>query len=165
MTTGRGSRSPRHGRLAHGPIPRHVRIREILFPTDFSGVATEAGRIAAGLARDLGARLHVLHVIPPVTDPTLASEDLAQAVARLKPGRPIVTQLLSGLPARRIVTYARDKSIGLIVMGSHGRTGLRRALLGSVAAGVVRRASCPVLTVRIPSRAASGVRRGRERSR
>ena len=73
-----------------------------------------------------------------MTDPSLASEDLAQTVARLKPGRAIVTQLVSGLPAPRIVTYARDKSVGLIVMGSHGRTGLRRVLLGSVAAAVVR---------------------------
>jgi nucleotide-binding universal stress UspA family protein len=124
-----------------------VTFREILFPTDFSPASAAAGRTAADLARRFGARLHVLHVVPPVTDPSPAPAALGAAVAELGAGLAVVSEVASGFPARKIVEYARRKGIDLIVLGTHGRTGFSLALLGSVAEAVVRRAPCRVLTV------------------
>ena len=122
-------------------------IRQILFPTDFSEASAVAGRAAADLARQLGARLHVLHVVPPVTDPTPAPKALRAVVDSLGPGLSLVSEVASGLAARQIVAYARRTGIDLIVVGTHGRTGVSHVLLGSVAEAVVRRARCLVLTV------------------
>ncbi len=122
-------------------------IRQILFPTDFSESSVVAGRAAADLARQLGARLHVLHVVPPVTDPTPAPKALRAVVDSLGPGLSIVSEVASGLAARQIVAYAHRTGIDLIVVGTHGRTGVSHVLLGSVAEAVVRRARCLVLTV------------------
>jgi universal stress protein A len=122
-------------------------FRQILFPTDFSEASTPAGRTAADLARHFGARLHVLHVVPPVTDPTPAPAALRAAVAQFTGGLPVVSAIASGLPARQIVAYARKNAVDLIVVGTHGRTGVSRALLGSVAEAVVRHAACRVLAV------------------
>lgn len=121
-------------------------IREILFPTDFSDVARTAGRTAADLARRFGARLHVLHVTAPVVG--IASPDtLQRAVDDLGTGVTTVTASAAGTPAAEIVAYAARAGVDLIVMGTHGRSGVSRALLGSVTEGVVRRATCRVLTV------------------
>lgn len=122
-------------------------IREILFPTDFSEASRGAGLVAAAFARHFGARLHVLHVVPPVTDPTTAPAALRAAAAELDGGLAVVTAITSGVAARQIVTYAQRHAIDLIVMGTHGRTGVTRALLGSVVEAVVRRAPCRVLAV------------------
>jgi nucleotide-binding universal stress UspA family protein len=131
-------------------MPAPVAIRQILFPTDFSVASEVAGRAAGDLARQFGARLHVLHVVPPVTDPTPAPEALRAAVAALGPGLDLLTAVVSGVAARQIVAYARRVGIDLIVMGRHGRSGVSAALLGSVAEAVVRRAPCWVLTVPTP---------------
>jgi nucleotide-binding universal stress UspA family protein len=124
-----------------------VAIRRILFPTDFSAYSAVAGRAAADLARQFGARLHVLHVVPPVTDPTPAPAALRSVKGELGAGLTIDTHVSSGVPARQIVTYARRAGIDLIVMGRHGRTGVSGLLLGSVAEAVARRAPCWVLIV------------------
>jgi nucleotide-binding universal stress UspA family protein len=122
-------------------------VREVLFATDFSEPSRLAGQPAAELARHFGARLHVLHVVPPVTDPTPAHAALRAAAAELGTGLSIVTAVASGRTASQIVDYARRYAVELIVLGTHGRTGVSRAILGSVAEAVVRRASCRVLTV------------------
>ncbi|MBI2529076.1 MAG: universal stress protein [Candidatus Rokubacteria bacterium] len=122
-------------------------IHRVLFPTDFSASAEAAGRVAVDMARQWGATLHVVHVVPPVTDAANAADRLSRAAQSLAPGPAPETALLSGRAAREIVAYARDKHVDLIVLGSHGRTGVSRAILGSVAEGVVRLASCLVLTV------------------
>jgi nucleotide-binding universal stress UspA family protein len=122
-------------------------FRSILFATDFSEPSRLAGRTAAELARHFGGRLHVLHVVPPVTDPAPAAPALRAAVLELGAGLSLVTASATGLAASEIVKYARRNSIDLIVLGTHGRTGVSRALLGSVAEAVTRRAGCPVLTV------------------
>jgi nucleotide-binding universal stress UspA family protein len=124
-----------------------MRLNEILFPTDFSPASEAAGRIAREMAVQAGARLHVLHVVPPVTDPSLPAEHLALAGRSLADGLRVETVLLSGWAGRNIVDYAREKRIDLIVVGTHGRTGISHAILGSVAETVVRLASCLVLTV------------------
>jgi nucleotide-binding universal stress UspA family protein len=121
-------------------------VSQVLFPTDYSDVSRAAGHMAADLARRFNARLHVIHVVPPVTDPG-PPESLPSALADLGPGLDAVTALVFGRPAREIVSYAWRHGIDVIVMGTHGRTGVSRALLGSVAEAVARHASCPVLTV------------------
>jgi len=122
-------------------------IRDVLFATDFSEASRQAGQTAAEVARHFGARLHVLHVVPPVTDSAAAPAMLRSAAAELEKGLSIVTAIASGRVTRQIVDYARRNSIDLIVVGTHGRTGVSHALLGSVAEAVTRRARCRVLTV------------------
>jgi nucleotide-binding universal stress UspA family protein len=124
-----------------------MKLNEVLFPTDFSSASDVAGRIARETAKEAGARLHVLHVVPPVTDPSRAAETLARVARSFGDGLRLETALLSGRAARNIVAYARDKGIDLIVMGTHGRTGVSQAILGSVAESVVRLAPCLVMTV------------------
>ena len=131
-------------------------FRDVLFATDFSEASRLAGRTAAELARQFGARLHVLHVVPPVTDPTPAPEALQAAAAELGAGLSVVTAIASGRTASQIVDYARRHAVDLIVLGTHGRTGVSRAILGSVAEAVMRRASCRVLTVPAASASAAG---------
>jgi nucleotide-binding universal stress UspA family protein len=121
-------------------------FRRVLFATDFSDVSRHAGRTAAALARHFSAPLHVVHVRPSVADAG-AARSLAAAAAELGPDVMVVTETLTGLPARQIVAHARRAGVDLIVVGTHGRTGVSRALLGSVAEAVVRRAPCRVLTV------------------
>jgi nucleotide-binding universal stress UspA family protein len=121
---------------------------DILFATDFSEASRLAGQTAAEIARHFGTRLHVLHVVAPITDPTPAPAALRAAAAELEAGRPVVTSIASGRVAPQIVGYAHRNAIGLIVLGTHGRTGVSRAMLGSVAEAVMRRARCRVLTCR-----------------
>ena len=128
-------------------MPVSLGIAHILFPTDFSPASENAGKTAADFARHFGATLHIVHVVPPVTDPTPSPRALLDAVSRFASGLPVVSEILSGPPARRIVAYARRAGIDLIVMGTHGRTGVSHLLLGSVSEAVVRHAPCRVLTV------------------
>jgi nucleotide-binding universal stress UspA family protein len=121
--------------------------RNILFATDFSQPSRLAGRTAAEIARHFGARLHVLHVVPPVTDPAPGVSALRAAGTELETGLSVVTASATGRAASEIVRYARRNAVDLIVLGTHGRTGFSRAVLGSVAEAVTRRAGCPVLTV------------------
>jgi universal stress protein A len=120
---------------------------DVLFPTDFSSASERAGFLASEMARQWRVGLHVVHVVPPVTDPGESPDLLKRLAAGLGEGPRVEAALLSGRVAHQIVRYARDKGIGLIVLGTHGRTGVSRALLGSVAESVVRLAPCPVLTV------------------
>jgi nucleotide-binding universal stress UspA family protein len=124
-----------------------MNIREIVFPTDFSPASEAAGRMAREMALAARARLHFVHVVPPVTDPGPAGPLLSREAARLGTGLATDSALLHGRPAHEIITYARGRGANLIVMGTHGRTGLTRRLLGSVAEAVVRTSHCPVLTV------------------
>ena len=118
-------------------------IRQILFPTDYSDASRAAGHLAAELARHFKAKLHV---VPPVTDPGPAGA-MASVVAELESDIDFVTAVVLGRIASEIVSYAGRHDIDMIVMGTRGRDSVSRAVLGSVAAAVVRRASCPVLTV------------------
>jgi nucleotide-binding universal stress UspA family protein len=138
-------------------------IRTILFPTDFSDRSLAAFDLACALARDYAAELVVAHVaVPPVP---LAGEGLVveppsgweeaertelEAVRADDPRVRLTRRLLVGAPAEEIIRLAGEVKADLVVMGSHGRTGLRRLLAGSVAEAVMRAAPCPVLTVRTP---------------
>jgi universal stress protein A len=144
-----------------------VRIRRILAPTDFSDPSAAALEYAAALAQKLGARLIVTHVVEPITGGDMygwaeavsfsaemkrhARRRIAALVATLsKRGIRNRGLTMEGFVAQSILEAA--KSVDLIVMGTHGRSGVSRLLIGSIAEKVVRGARCPVLTVRIPSK-------------
>jgi nucleotide-binding universal stress UspA family protein len=120
-------------------------IREVLVATDFSEIAEEAVRAARQHAERFGARLHLLHVLET------AEGDAGERLARLGQGPgatiPVLVRAPAGDPAHEIARYAREHGVDLIVIGTHGRTGVSRALLGSVAERVIRTAPCPVLAV------------------
>jgi nucleotide-binding universal stress UspA family protein len=144
-------------------------MRTILHPTDFSESSEYSCRLACSLTRSCGAHLIVLHVLerpllaysgvmtaPPPPGPSAEQrQSVQQQLLRIKPADPAigVEHLLEeGDPATAILQVAQERECQLIVMGTHGRTGLGRLLMGSVAEQVVRKASCPVLTVKTPQR-------------
>jgi nucleotide-binding universal stress UspA family protein len=142
-----------------------LNIRSILVAADFSARSEDAFRAACALARDYRARLIVLHVaIPP---PLVTPGELQKALQRPDGYRAELEGRLrqvyaadspagveywvqDGDPAVEILGVAREAHCDLIVMGTHGRTGLGRLLMGSVAEKVVRQAACSVLTVKAP---------------
>jgi nucleotide-binding universal stress UspA family protein len=143
-------------------------FRRILHPSDFSPASGPAFRRALELAKANRSQLlvvHVLPVLPMIPDAYIAAttydelqrgrqlsaqKHLDRLVRKAKrAGVPASGILLDvGVPAERITRLARARHADVIVMGTHGRTGLTRALMGSVAARVVATAACPVLTVR-----------------
>jgi nucleotide-binding universal stress UspA family protein len=132
-----------------------LRIQTILHPTDFSERSRYAFQPACSLARDHGARLIVLHVmpVPLVQEKRLYREEMAEELNRLRaPDTQVQVEhrLEEGDAATQILRVALETGCDLIVLGTHGRTGLGRLLMGSVAEQVLRMASCPVLTVRAP---------------
>jgi len=139
-------------------------LHTILHPTDFSKHSRCAFGLACALARDYGARLIALHVLvpPPVAygdgvvvaaDPEPLRATAQEHLGELEiPGANVRAErrLEEGDPATVILRVAKEVHADLLVMGTHGRTGLGRLLMGSVAEEVVRRAPCPVLTVKTP---------------
>lgn len=131
-----------------------IQIRNILVPTDFSDDATNALDHARELALAFKARVHLLHVMESSSRsqdavPSEIQEELARLAERLE-GIETEAATRWGPPAERIVDYARKNSIDMIVMGTHGRRGLARLVLGSTTEKVVRIADCPVFSVRLP---------------
>jgi nucleotide-binding universal stress UspA family protein len=142
-------------------------VHRILHPTDFSPNSAPAFEVACALARDYGVPLVAAHVVTPLVygDPLFGAVDVCDSSAlreRLEalrssaPGVEIHRRLLEGDPAAVIVALACKEGCDLIVMGTHGRTGFPRLLMGSVAEEVSRRAPCPVLTVKSPAAAPEG---------
>lgn len=142
-------------------------FRKILVAVDSEPIAAHAADIAAELAHQAGAELAFIHVVDPAlvnAADTGLQPDVLVASARTEAQRLIgdfrkrlATQQATlefveiGLPASEIVKAAKDWPADLVVIGSHGRGGLRRALLGSVAEAVMRQAPCPVLVARAAS--------------
>jgi nucleotide-binding universal stress UspA family protein len=137
-------------------------IHKILHPTDFSALSEAAFHVACALARDYQATLVVAHVCVP---PTMygegmlvpsweeLQEQMRDRLSRLRAPDDrvnLVHRIEKGEPVEEILRLAASLPADLIVMGTHGRRGLRRLLMGSVAEDVVRKAFCPVLTVRAP---------------
>jgi len=142
-------------------------FKRILVPVDFSADSAEATRVAADLARRFEATLMLVHVYDPlvyslpngfVMVPQIQTDELFAALRKqladskrmaLDAGAPTAeTALLQGFVAGEIAEYAKVGEFDLIVMGTHGRTGVPHFLMGSVAERVVRLAPCPVLTVK-----------------
>ncbi len=143
-------------------------IRTILHPTDFSEPSEFAFRLAGALARDYQAQLIILHVapmpafafgqgivLPEHNCHPQALEDKIQQFQSCGFPIPLDYQTREGNPAIAILQVAKEAQADLIVMGTYGRRGLSRFLMGSVAEQVVRDASCPVLTVKTPVAAAA----------
>ncbi len=157
----RGARCPVLALRSGSPSPKGEQIRAILHPTDFSAGSDAALRVARALARDHGCRLILLHVVPfPVvmegrmTDEIDVSwyRDSLEAVRERIDGPdlkyPVETWFSRGIASDEIVRVATEVECGLIVMGTHGRTGLGRLLMGNTAESVLPEASCPVMIVK-----------------
>jgi nucleotide-binding universal stress UspA family protein len=136
-------------------------LKRIVVPVDFSGPSLNALRYAARLAAQSGASIfplyvaeHVIYLDKPATFPRLnVLEEMKQKLADLVRYEihellPVFPQVLTGKPSEAICRAARDHAADLIVIGTHGRTGLQHVMLGSTAERVVRLAPCPVLVVR-----------------
>jgi len=145
-----------------------IKLARILYPTDFSELSLAALKYAQEFARQFDAQLHCLHVVdeayhywlalgpdgvPVGPDPNelLRSTEaqMQQFVGEhLAEAPKLVAKVVTGRPFIEIIHYAREQAIDLIVIATHGRSGLRHVLMGSVAERVVRKAPCPVLTCR-----------------
>jgi nucleotide-binding universal stress UspA family protein len=142
-------------------------FQKILVPVDFSEHSAEAVRVAADLSRRFEASITLVHVYDPLVYalpdgfaymPQPAIDQLLKAFSdqlaktklqALEAGAPRVeTQVLNGSVAGAILDHATRGAFDLIVMGTHGRTGMQHVLIGSTAERVVRLATCPVLTVK-----------------
>ena len=144
-----------------------IRLQKILLPTDFSDYSTAATKYACELATKFDAELHILHTLESHLSltptfglgldlPKYVSESKAAVEKSLagvldpkwEGGGKVVKAMVEGSPKVEIIAYARKHNIDLIVLATHGRSGLAHVLMGSVAESVVRTAPCPVLTVR-----------------
>src|SRR4051812_5123712 len=156
-----------------------IHVRRILYPTDFSTYSNQAYFHAVGLAETYGASLTVVYVYKPGSaeaaggdrrdlrgppaqggagDPGNPGEHRLVAggpAAAGNPDIPVYHVLLDGDPAAEIARYAADAGIDVIVIGTHGRTGVDRLVMGSVAEKVMREAPCSVLVVKLPKGAAA----------
>ncbi|MCA8976063.1 MAG: universal stress protein [Planctomycetes bacterium] len=141
-------------------------FRRIVCPTDFSDPARRAAAYAVKLAKSCGAEVVLLHVVAEMSYPmrslgtvtafpnlqtelhNRAKEELEESRARLDPDVSIRTEMRNGEVHEQILECAKECDADVIVIGTHGHTGLRHMLLGSSAEKVVRMSECPVLTVR-----------------
>jgi universal stress protein A len=163
--TGNGAAelSPGTEPLFSGAIPE-VRLKRILVPIDFSESSRKAARYACSFAKQYGAEILLLHVVEPVPpqpevaiseNGLLANELEEEAAKKLTEWRvrvarqPMKTSVRTGIPQQEIVGIADEHRIDLIILGTHGRTGLAHFFLGSTAEQVVRHAPCPVMVVRV----------------
>ncbi|MFO0807032.1 MAG: universal stress protein [Gemmataceae bacterium] len=135
-------------------------VKKILYPTDFSSYSNQAYFHAVALAETHGASLTVLYVYPGPKETDGAMPDAASEKAywhsqleQIRPSNPRIPVshvMIEGNPATEIPRYAADAHMDLVVMGTHGRTGLERMLMGSVAEQTLRNAPCSVLVVKLP---------------
>jgi nucleotide-binding universal stress UspA family protein len=142
-------------------------IKTILFATDFSPPSDSAFKFAGSLAQDYKAKLLILHVLeepkpyyggvmtppPPESDFEEMRKEVEMKLRKLQPANSAITVehlLVIGDAGAAITQTAENHKCDLIVMGTHGRSGLGRLMLGSVAEEVLRHAACPVLTLKAP---------------
>lgn len=146
-----------------------MEIKKILFATDFSEGSSHALPYAVDLAKRYGAKLYFVHVLYDIAKtagwyvPHVSLDEVYQdirkgAMAELEKSfvdemrgfKDIERLVLTGTPYEEIIKFASEKKVDLIVLGTHGRKGLDRMIFGSTAEQVVRKAPCPVLSVRLP---------------
>ena len=139
-------------------------FKKILVPTDFSSQSDKSLDYAVMVANQFGAKIILLHIIEPfpytttdafmVVDNSEAMRSIAETLIKnqsktLRQKKiSVKTDLIVGNPAQEIIKKAEREKADLIVMGTHGRTGVEHVLLGSVAEKIVRLANCPVLTIK-----------------
>src|SRR2546430_1194035 len=136
-----------------------INVKKILYPTDFSSYSNQAYFHAVALAEAHGASLTIVFVhsagfgTPEAHGEASEKGYWRNQLEQIRPlnrAIPVHHVFLEGDPATEIVRYAQDAMIDLIVMGTHGRTGLERLLMGSVAEKVMRESPCSVLVVKLP---------------
>jgi nucleotide-binding universal stress UspA family protein len=154
-----------------------MQAKTIVLPIDFSTNNDNSLALATSLARDSGAKLFIVHVEePPIVYvgnsyygvPNPQAEDVSKMLKEVVPTASDVAyehQSLTGTPADAIVKFAEQTQADFIVMGTHGRTGLSRVLMGSVAEAVVRQAPCPLLSVKQPAAQAKVEQKADQRER
>ena len=145
-------------------MSRWTETRRILVPIDFSASARPILEVAVDMARGLGAEIDLLHVVALpapsggggeskalAAEKAASEKSLRELAAAVDPSKKLAlrVKVVAGAPSREIVREACDGKSDLIVIGTHGRTGLRHVFLGSVAEDVVRTAPCPVYTLRL----------------
>jgi nucleotide-binding universal stress UspA family protein len=138
-------------------------VKKILAPIDFSEFSMKGLRGAAELANEVGAELHIVHVVAPhfslleksreQVRETLMLEESEEELARIKKvdfanSEKVVTSAMVGSPVVKLVAYAEEHQIDLILMATHGRTGAQQIMIGSVTEKLVRLAPCSVLVLR-----------------
>ena len=132
-----------------------IQVQKILYPTDFSSYSNQAYFHAVGLAETYGASLTVVYVYTPGSKEAASGDRKywRSQLEQVRPGTPNIAvhhALLEGDAASEIARYAADAGIDVIVIGTHGRTGVDRLVMGSVAEKVMREAPCSVLVVKLP---------------
>ena len=140
-----------------------ITLKSILVPTDFSKQSQSAIRYGIEFATKFGAKLHILHVVQDVSifipemgfiiEPMLlaAGKSLADFLEPYKHhGIELISHCQEGNPLDEIISLANDENIDLIILGTHGHTGLAHLFLGSLAETLVRKSPCPVLSLRNP---------------
>jgi nucleotide-binding universal stress UspA family protein len=147
---------------ASAMVPKQLKISKILVPVDFSEFSRKALKYALRMAAQFGAEVTLVHVVEPFIYPTdwmlpLPQTDFAGArraiieqLRALTESYPFAAQpiVVEGKPSQEIIKIAKARKADLIIIGTHGYSGVKHALIGSVAERVVRLAPCPVLTVR-----------------
>ena len=138
-------------------------LKKILAPIDFSEYSMEALRGAMELVKDLDGELHIVHVVAPhfalfdkmreQARETLMVEEAEEELARIRRGdcgnsAKVFTQVMVGPPVPKLVEYAKEQQIDLILLATHGRTGIEHLMIGSVAKKLARYAPCSVLVFR-----------------
>lgn len=145
-----------------------MNIKKILCPYDFSVFSEAANQFASVMAQANDAQIVYLHVAQPeipfasyeYVNVERDEKEVLEQLEKIEPtlnGIPVEYAVRFGLPSDQIVEYANEHDVDLIVLGTHGRTGLKRALMGSVAEAVVRQADCLVLAVKADSKVPSAV--------
>lgn len=146
-----------------------IQLNRVLIPTDFSDFSSPAVQYGCAIAARFDAEIHLLHVVPdaamlvPEAAAFTAESMEAQAAALREEAmknlqaldvegwtnsKSVIREVRVGAAFMEIIEYAREKEIDLIVIGTHGRSGLMHVLMGSVAERIVRKSPCPVLTVK-----------------
>ena len=136
----------------------YPRLLRILVPVDFSGKSRQALRYAVPIAQKFSARIHLVHVLPVpgkarpddvARQRLVALRRLGQMVQQLLPPRVRAEFAVTfGRPADEILSLATKNRVDLIVLSTKGRSGLKRALVGSTAESIMRHATCPVMSIR-----------------
>ena len=146
-----------------------MKVERILFPTDFSEGSTLALHYAVDLTRHYNAKLYILHVVYDVTKaigmhvPHMSTDEVFSelnewamneigtcCIEEIRGLPNVEKKVVKGVPYEEILKFAEEEKIDLLVMGTYGRVGIQRFIFGNTAERVVRRAPCPVMTVRVP---------------
>ena len=146
-----------------------MKVERILFPTDFSEGARHALQCAVDLTEHYKSKLYILHVVYDMSQavgvhvPHISTDEVFKemndwaikeigtcCIEEIRKLPDVEKKVLKGIPYEEILKFASDEKIDMIVMGTYGRVGLNRLIFGNTAERVVRRAPCPVLTVKVP---------------